>query len=237
MTAAPRPEHAADRLVVALDVDALAEVDALVTATREWVSTYKIGARLFSAEGPRAIARVRAAGARVMLDLKYHDIPNTVAEAVGRALDHGVGWLTVHVAGGRAMLEAAVRAAGDRAAVLAVTVLTSLDAADLAEVGEEPDVEALVVRRARLALDAGCAGLVCSPREAARLRAACGAGFLLVTPGVRPAGAAPSDQKRAASAAEAVAAGVDYVVVGRPVTAAPDPGAAVAGLVRELSGR
>ena len=222
------------RVILALDVDDLPAVDDLIRASREWVSTYKVGARLFTAEGPRAVARILAAHARVFLDLKYHDIPNTVGEATRRAADAGVAMLTVHTAGGRAMLEAAVRGAGPETAVLGVTVLTSLDAEDLRAVGSEPDVELLVKRRAELALDAGCDGLVCSPREVAALRARFGDEPLLVTPGIRPSATEVADQKRAATPAQAIENGADHLVVGRAITQASDPSGALRSLLEGL---
>lgn len=230
-----RPASPGDRLVVALDVDGIPALDALVTATREHVRTYKVGKRLFTAVGPRTVERIAAAGGRVFLDLKYHDIPNTVATAVTAAVDLGVTWITVHTSGGRAMMEAAARAANGHAAILGVTVLTSLDDEDLASVGVAGSVHDVVLTRARLAVDAGATGLVCSPREAATLRENLGPAPLLVCPGIRPAGADTGDQKRAATPAEAVAAGADYLVIGRPITAAPDPAAAARALIASLS--
>lgn len=240
MDATARPATAAERLVLALDVETVPAADALVQATRDHVLTYKIGARLFTAVGPRAVERVLAAGGRVFLDLKYHDIPHTVAQAVAAAAALGVTWITVHAAGGRAMVAAAAQAAREGpggpggAGVLAVTVLTSLDADDLASVGVSGDLEAVVLARARLSVGAGAAGLVCSPREVAAVRRAVGPGPLIVTPGIRPAGSAPADQKRAATPAAALAAGADFVVVGRPVTEASDPGTAAAAVIAEL---
>jgi orotidine-5'-phosphate decarboxylase len=169
-----------------------------------------------------------------MLDLKLHDIPETVARAAARVATLGAALLTVHTGGGRAMLEAAVRAAG-ATRVLAVTVLTSLDDADLAQIGAQGPVRELVVRRARLALEAGCAGVVASPHEIAAIRAIVPSGFLIVTPGVRPAGAAAGDQKRVMTPREARLAGADLVVVGRPLRDAADPAAAARAIVAELA--
>ena len=230
-----KPATPGERLVLALDVDGIPALDALVTATREHVRTYKVGKRLFTAVGPRTVERIAAAGGRVFLDLKYHDIPNTVADAVAAAVDLGVTWITVHTSGGRAMLEAAVRAAEGGAAILGVTVLTSLDAGDLQSVGVAGSLEDVVRGRAKLAIDSGVGGLVCSPREAPALRADLGPEPLLVTPGIRPAGSAAGDQKRASTPAAAVQAGSDYLVVGRPITQADDPAAAARSLISELT--
>jgi orotidine-5'-phosphate decarboxylase len=199
----------------------------------------KLGLELFSAAGPAAAARVVAGGVPVFLDLKLHDIPNTVAGAVRSLLPLGVSLLTVHAAGGAAMV-AAAREAADRAgdearpAILAVTVLTSLDAAALAETGVAGGPVQQVLRLARLALGAGADGLVCSPREVAPLRDAFGDAPLLVVPGVRPAGAASGDQARTATPEETVRAGADWIVVGRPITAAADPVAAAEAIVGTL---
>ena len=172
----------------------------------------------------------RAHGSGVFLDLKLHDIPNTVAGAVAAVRELGVRFVTVHAGGGGAMLRAAVAAAGVQVEVLAVTVLTHLGDEDLAELGIAGDVASRVDRLARLAHSCGCAGVVCSPHEVAALRVELPPPFLLVTPGVRPAGVAPGDQRRVATPAEAVAAGADYLVVGRALTAAADPRAALANL-------
>jgi orotidine-5'-phosphate decarboxylase len=223
-----------NRLIAALDVANRAEADALVARLDGVPSWVKIGLELFCAEGPGVVRDYARAGRQVMLDLKLHDIPETVARATAQAASLGAGLVTVHAAGGRAMLEAAVRAAGD-ARVLAVTVLTSLDDADLAQIGAHGPVGDLVRRRAELAVAAGCGGLVASPHEASALRASVPADFWIVTPGVRPAGAAHGDQKRVATPASARAAGADLVVVGRPLRDAPDPAAAARAIVAELS--
>jgi orotidine-5'-phosphate decarboxylase len=182
---------------------------------------------------------VRTRGGRVFLDLKYHDIPATVAGADEAAARLGVGLLTVHASGGAAMLRAATaaaRAAGqDRPRIVAVTVLTSLDRAALhRELGVPVSVEGHAVHLADLARAAGCDGVVASPREAGRLRAALGAAAVIVTPGIRPAGGAADDQARVATPAAAVRAGADYLVVGRPITGAPDPAAAAAAILAEM---
>jgi orotidine-5'-phosphate decarboxylase len=242
-----------NRLIAAIDVPNRAEAEAFLARLGGVPSWVKLGLELFVAEGPGLVRDV-AARARVMLDLKLHDIPETVGRATRQAAALGAGLLTVHAAGGRAMLEAAVRAAREaaRAAsssggsgsagagaaptrILAITVLTSLDEADLAAIGATGPVADLVIRRARLAADAGCDGVVASPHEVAAIRAACGPRFLIVTPGVRPAGAGAGDQKRVMTPAAARAAGADLVVVGRPLRDAPDPAAAARAIVAELS--
>ena len=226
---------AGNRLIVPLDVPSGAEADALVERLGGVPSWIKIGLELFCAEGPAIVLRYAARGLRVMLDLKLHDIPETVARAAARVATLGAGLVTVHAGGGRAMLEAAVGSAG-AARVLAVTVLTSLDDADLAQIGAVGPVGELVRRRAELAIAAGCHGVVASPHEVAAVRAVAPAGFLIVTPGVRPAGSAAGDQKRVMTPAEARRAGADLVVVGRPVRDAPDPAAAARAVVAELAG-
>jgi orotidine-5'-phosphate decarboxylase len=244
--ASPPPKNptltrgARDRLIVALDVPGLAEAEALLDRLSGVVSTFKIGAQLFTAAGPAAVELCRKRGGRVFLDLKYHDIPAQVGGAVREAGRLGVALLTVHAAGGSAMLRAAVEAAAEagrgRPAILAVTVLTSLDRAGLQRELQVPlAVEGHVVHLADLARAAGCDGVVASPQEARRLRALMGPSWLIVTPGVRPAGADLGDQARVATPAAACQAGADYVVVGRPITAAPDPAAAAAAILQELS--
>ena len=230
------------RLIAALDVPDRASADALVARLGGAVDWLKIGLELYVATGPDIVRDYAAAGHRVMLDLKLHDIPATVARATERAAELGAELLTVHAAGGRAMLRAAVDAAratahaGRRLRILAVTVLTSLDEADLVEAGLLGPADALVLRRAELAAQAGCDGVVASPHEAMRLRAAMPADFLIVTPGIRPAGASTDDQKRISTAAAARAAGADLVVCGRPIRDAADPAAAARALIAELAG-
>lgn len=223
-----------NRLIAALDAPSRADADALVARLGGVPSWVKIGLELFCAEGPEIIRDYARRGLSVMLDLKLHDIPETVARATARVAGLGAGLLTVHAPGGRAMLEAAVAAAGDMR-VLAVTVLTSLDDADLAATGCTGRVADLVMRRAELAVAAGCHGVVASPHEVAQVRGVVPEGFLIVTPGVRPAGAAAGDQKRVMTPREARAAGADLVVVGRPLRDAPDPAAAARAIVGELT--
>jgi len=231
-----------NRLIAALDVEDRARADALVARIGGAAGWLKIGLELFVAAGPELVRDYAAAGRRIMLDLKLHDIPATVGRATARAAGLGARLLTLHAGGGRAMIEAAAAAArsaggeADRLRVLAVTVLTSMDQRDLDEVGARGPVEELVVRRALLAAEAGADGVVASPREAAALRAAVPPGFLIVTPGVRGAGDAAGDQKRVMSPAEARAAGADMIVVGRPIRDAADPAAAAAAIAAELAG-
>jgi orotidine-5'-phosphate decarboxylase len=236
-TGAPRATR--DRLIVALDTPDLAAAETLVERLGGVVTHFKVGSVLFTAAGPAAVEMVRKHGGRVLLDLKYHDIPATVAGAVEAAARLGVGLLTVHASGGAAMLRAATaaaRAAGqDRPRIVAVTILTSLDRAALhRELGVPVSVEGHAVHLADLARAAGCDGVVASPREAGRLRAALGAAAVIVTPGIRPAGGAADDQARVATPAAAVRAGADYLVVGRPITGAPDPAAAAAAILAEM---
>lgn len=223
-----------NRLIAALDAPTRTEADALVTRLDGVPSWVKIGLELFCAEGPAIVGDYAGRGLSVMLDLKLHDIPETVARATGRVAALGAGLLTVHAGGGRAMLEAAVQAAGGMK-VLAVTVLTSLDDADLAAIGAQGPVGELVKRRAELAIAAGCAGVVASPHEVAAVRAIAPSDFLIVTPGVRPAGTAAGDQKRVMTPRQARVAGADLVVVGRPLRDAADPAAAARAVVEELS--
>lgn len=229
------PPTGAERLVLALDVPTLTDAERWVTRTRHAIGTYKIGLQLYCAEGRRAIDRLRAAGAaRIFLDLKLHDIPNTVAGAVRALADAGVDDLTVHAAGGPAMLAAARDAAPDHLRLLVVTVLTSLDPPALRATGVDRDPRALVLHRARLALDHGLPGLVCSPHEISAIRDHLGAAPHLVTPGIR-FGDAADDQKRVATPAAALAAGADRLVVGRALTASPDPERALERLVEAAS--
>jgi orotidine-5'-phosphate decarboxylase len=228
-----------ERLIVALDTPALSAAEALVDRLAGVITHFKVGSVLFTAAGPAAVEMVRRRGGRVFLDLKYHDIPATVGAAVEAAARLGVGLLTVHASGGAAMLRAAVkaaRAAGEiRPRILAVTVLTSLDRAILhGELGVPIAVEGHAAHLALLARDAGCDGVVASPREAARLRAILGSGALIVTPGVRPAGGRADDQVRTAAPAAAIRAGADYLVVGRPITEAADPAAAASAILAEI---
>jgi len=209
-----------------------------VAAVGESVSTFKVGMQLYTAEGPAVVHELVAAGRKVFLDLKYHDIPNTVASAVKEAAGLGVSMLTVHASGGSKMLRGAVDAAAANPSlmVLAVSVLTSMDAADLHEIRVEGSVEKQVLALGKLAVESGCQGLVSSAREALALRKAYGDKFALVTPGVRPAGAEHGDQARVVTPAQALEAGSSHIVVGRPITAAKDPAAVARAILGELAG-
>ncbi len=224
----------AERICAALDFPTLAEAERFARQVAPHVGMLKVGLELFAAEGPAAVRALAALGRPVFLDLKLHDIPNTVEGAARSAAASGARLLTVHAAGGAAMVAAAVRGAGPGVRVLAVTVLTSLDAAVLEEVGlSGPPLQA-VVRLARLAVGAGAGGLVCSPLETRAVRAAVGKGPLLVVPGIRPSGASRGDQARVATPAAAVADGADVLVVGRPLREGSDPAAAARRIAAEL---
>jgi orotidine-5'-phosphate decarboxylase len=235
-------QRAADRLCVGLDVPDLAAARPLIAELRGIPGWLKVGSQLFTSEGPPAVAAA-AEAARVFLDLKFHDIPNTVASAVASATRLGVGMMTVHTAGGGAMLraardaaDAAAAAAGcERPRIIGVTVLTSLSAADLKEVGVAAGaVEDQVARLVDLALASGLDGVVASPREAQQVRARAGSALWIVTPGVRPADHPADDQARTARAGDAIASGSDILVVARPVVRAPDPAAAARALLGEI---
>jgi orotidine-5'-phosphate decarboxylase len=231
------------RLIVGLDVEHASAAAAAIDRLDDAVRFYKVGKQLFVQAGPDVVRMVHARGADVFLDLKFHDIPNTVAAAGVEAARLGVRLFNVHASGGLAMMERTV-AEVDRVCraerlrrpkIIAVTVLTSFDDADLRRVGVERSVAAQVVRLARLAKRAGLDGVVTSPHEIARIRRACGPEFLVVTPGVRAAGADRHDQKRVLTPGEAIAAGADYLVVSRPVIAAPDPVAAANEIVTDMT--
>jgi orotidine-5'-phosphate decarboxylase len=234
-----------DRVFVALDVESLEEAGRLLDRLEDAVSGVKIGSQLFTSAGPAAVELAHKRGHRVFLDLKFHDIPNTVAGAVRSAARLGVYMLNVHASGGaqmmRAAAESAAQAARDfgvaRPVCLGVTVLTSLDRRALeAEVGVTASIDGHVLRLAEAARQAGLDGCVASPQEIRRIRLALGARFAIVTPGIRPAStAATDDQKRVATPRAALEAGADYLVVGRPITAAPDPRAAAAAIIAELA--
>ncbi len=223
-----------ERLCAALDFASWKEAEPFARAVAPAVGMLKVGLELFAAEGPAAVRAAAALGLPIFLDLKLHDIPNTVAGAARSAAGSGASLLTVHAGGGPRMVEAAVKAAGDRLRVLAVTVLTSLDEPQLAAIGLAGPAEAAVVRLARLAVEAGAGGLVCSPLEVAAVRAAVGPKPLLVVPGVRPPGADRGDQSRVATPAEAVRAGADVLVLGRPLRDAADPAAAARAIAASL---
>lgn len=225
-------------LIVALDVPSVAAAQEALAKLPPALRTVKVGLELFISEGPRVLDVVREAGKRCFLDLKLHDIPHTVAQAVRAAARHEVFMLTVHAHGGGAMLAAASDAARDAGArrprVVAVTTLTSLTQNDLTQIGIERPLATHTLELGRLAIGCGCDGLVCSPLELAEMRRALGAGPLLVAPGVRPRGAALGDQKRVATPGDAVRAGASFLVVGRPILEARDPGAAATAILDEM---
>ena len=229
-----------DRLVVALDVPDRGSALTLVEQLRGLVGMFKIGKQLFTAEGPGLVREIVAAGERVFLDLKFHDIPNTVAGAAQSAAGLGVFIFNVHAIGGLEMMRAAATAVEQldppaRPAVLGVTVLTSMNTANLAQVGIEHSTDEMVIRLARLAREAGLSGVVASPREIRLIREQVAeTGFLILTPGIRPAWSASGDQKRIATPAEALRDGADYLVIGRAITASQQPRAAALRLLDEL---
>jgi orotidine-5'-phosphate decarboxylase len=230
-----------DQLIVALDVDTASEARSLVDRLRGAVGAFKIGSRLFTSEGPSIVEELASRGDRVFLDLKFHDIPNTVAGAVASATRMGVWMVNVHAAGGSVMMRAARDAATDEAArrshpvplVIAVTMLTSLDHRALAEIGMQDSMAAQVGRLAALAESSGLDGVVASPQEIDIVRRRCGRTFAIVTPGIRGAADRKGDQTRTLTAAEALAAGASYLVVGRPIIMAPDPRAAAERIAAE----
>jgi orotidine-5'-phosphate decarboxylase len=253
-----------DKLIVALDLPSGNAATRMAERLQGHAGMFKVGSELFTAEGPVPVRYLVTTGHRVFLDLKFHDIPNTVRAAAREAAELGVSMVNVHASGGRKMMEAALEGArsalhhavhgsalqpvsrgvqasagiavGDEARpkVLAVTILTSLASQDLEELGISGTPVEAVLRLARLAQSAGLDGVVASPREISAIRQACGPGFLIVTPGIRPASAATDDQARIATPASAIAAGADYLVVGRPITGAPDPVAAADAIVAEM---
>jgi len=237
------PPDLRDRLIVALDVDSLAQAERLAERLDGLVRRFKIGSQLFTAGGPAVVEAIQKRGAEVFLDLKFHDIPNTVAGAAREAARLGVFMFNVHASGGLAMMKAAADGAAAAAVELsvrrplaiAVTVLTSLDRAALhRELGVTSSVEGHVLRLSELAREAGLDGTVASPVEIAAIRRSLGAAWVIVTPGVRPAGSAAGDQSRVATPGAAARAGAHYLVVGRPITGAPDPAAAAAAILEEI---
>ena len=252
-----------DKLIVALDLPNGNAATRMAERLQGHAGMFKVGSELFTAEGPVPVRYLVTTGQRVFLDLKFHDIPNTVRAAAREAAELGVSMVNVHASGGRKMMEATLEGArsalhhpvqgsagivvGDEARprVLAVTILTSLASQDLEELGISGTPVEAVIRLARLAQSAGLDGVVASPREISAIRQVCGPGFLIVTPGIRPASAlhhpvrgsaATDDQARIATPASAIAAGADYLVVGRPITGAPDPVAAADAIVAEMDG-
>ena len=234
-----------DKLLVALDVESGDRAMQLVTALRGLAGGFKIGNRLFTSDGPALVRGIAGSGSRVFLDLKYHDIPNTVGQAVEAAVATGAWMINVHASGGTAMMQAAARAARETSAklgraaplMIAVTVLTSMDQDALRAVGVQRPLIDQVIALARLTQQAGLQGVVASAQETAAIRQACGPDFQIVTPGIRgaSAGTERNDQSRTMGPAEAIKAGASYIVVGRPIIAAQDPRAAAEAIVEELS--
>lgn len=230
------------RLVLALDTPDRESALDLVRRTSEYVGTYKIGLGLFTAAGPQLLEKLRRDGADIFLDLKMHDIPSTVAAGVRAAAKHGVSLLTVHALGGPQMLQAAMSALSEQTAipgqqltrVLGVSVLTHHTGNELRAMGLGDDPAELVMRLVRLCHDSGLDGCVCSPEEAKAVREETGDGFLIVCPGIRPEGAPLGDQARTATPFEAMRDGADYIVVGRPIRTAPDPGKVAAEILEEM---
>lgn len=236
-------ERARERLIFALDVSTAREAGALIRQLKDSVGMFKVGKQLFLREGPRIISYIRERGGEVFLDLKFHDIPQTVARASVEATRLGVAMFNVHASGSTPMMKESVRQVRRacrtehlrRPRMLAVTVLTSLSPADLSLVGVDVPIEDQVLRLALLAMESGMDGVVASPHEIRAIRAACGPRFLIVTPGIRRATDAMGDQHRVTGPAEAVAAGADYVVVGRPIREAADPKAEAEAIVDEIA--
>ena len=229
-------------IICAIDTTDMAKATALAGALKPHVGAIKLGLEFFMAHGTQGVAQVAALGAPIFLDLKFHDIPNTVAGALRGVAGLECFLLTVHAAGGYDMMKAAAQQARENAAhsgksrpkIVGVTVLTSMDAQDLSDIGVANALEAQVLRLAALAQKAGLDGVVCSPHEIHAIRKACGKDFTLVVPGIRPEGSAQGDQKRTMTPKEAMAAGADYLVIGRPITGAADPAAAAADIFASL---
>jgi len=236
-------EAARQRLVFALDVDNFDDAEKWVRQLHGHVGVFKVGKQLFTRCGPEVVRMIRAEGGEVFLDLKYHDIPNTVAKAGLEACRLGVKMFNVHALGGREMMETLVRevdaefpvGSPQRPLMLAVTILTSSTEQTLREVGIEHHVSEMVPRLASLARNAGLGGVVASPREVRLIREACGEAFAIVTPGVRPASASLDDQKRVMTPGEAIETGADFLVIGRPISAAPDPVGAAEAILAEMA--
>jgi len=230
------PSRPQDKIIIALDVPDTDGALRLLDSLGDPPALCKIGLELFTAEGPSVIKAVQDRGSRVFLDLKFHDIPNTVAHAVKSASGLGVAMTTLHASGGPVMLEAAAKAAeGSELLLLAVTVLTSMDAAQLSSTGISVEPKEQVLRLAGLASNAGIGGVVCSPLEVNTIRTSLGNNLRIVTPGVRPSWAVTGDQKRVMTPSEAMKAGSDWLVIGRPITAAENPNESYAKVVEELS--
>jgi orotidine-5'-phosphate decarboxylase len=232
-----------EKIIMALDVPSADAALRIAQTLRGHVGMFKVGKEIFTAEGPAVVRKLLADGHKVFLDLKFHDIPNTVRAAAQQAAALGASLLTIHASGGRKMISAAAegvraaagsRGAGQTTRVLAVTALTSLGPEDLAEIGMQGSPEEVVLRLAKLAQSAGADGVVASPREIEAIRNACGPNFLIVTPGIRPASGTADDQARTATPESAIRAGADYLVIGRPITAVEDPVAAADAIAAEM---
>jgi orotidine-5'-phosphate decarboxylase len=228
-----------EKILLVLDVSSKEEAMKLVRPLYEHVGMFKVGMQLFTAEGPSLVREIVDLGGKVFLDLKFHDIPNTVSHGVLEAAKLGVSLMTIHAAGGRAMMETVAKELQDKFGsrkpmVVAVTVLTSLNEAGLAEVGLARPMSQQVVAMAKLAEECGIAGVVCSPQEIHLVRQAVGPNFKIVTPGIRMPGQSANDQQRLATPREALTAGADYIVVGRAVTASPDPRQALDALIQSV---
>jgi len=230
-----------DKVIIALDVASRVAALDLVRQLRDGCGMFKVGSQLYMGAGPSVVREIVDSGSKVFLDLKFHDIPHTVTRAAVEAAGLGISMMTVHASGGRAMMQSAAREvhshfADNSPAIVAVTVLTSFDTATLFEIGVEHPIEEQVRRLALLSDDCGMDGVVCSPRELGVVRRSVRSDFKIVTPGVRLPDQPPGDQHRTATPADAIAAGADYIVVGRPITGAPDPRAALARLVQSMAG-
>lgn len=231
-----------ERLIVALDVDTKEKAVEIVKKLKKYAGVFKIGSELFTSCGPSIVDEVQKMGSKVFLDLKFHDIPNTVSRSALAAAKMGVFLFNVHASGGLEMMKRCAEAVKDEAKrsniecpkVIAVTVLTSMDENSLKKIGINDNMETQVLKLAKLALDAGLDGVVASPSEVKLIRNALGRDFLIVTPGVRPAWAATNDQKRIATPREAITSGADFIVVGRPIIEAPDPVEAVKKVLEEI---
>ena len=233
----PQDIEATEKLIVALDVKSLAEAKEMVKKLSPAVRIFKVGMGLFTLCGPDAVTLVHDSGSKVFLDLKFHDIPNTVAHAIRSAAKLGVFMVNIHALGGSEMMMRAVEAAresGKKPKLLGVTVLTSMDQSSIGEVGIERKIEEEVVSLARLGKESGLDGVVASPNETGLIRKNLGKDFIIVTPGIRPAGAEKGDQKRVMTPKEAVKAGADYIVVGRPVIETKDPLEAAKKIIKEM---
>ena len=227
--------NAADKIIVALDVATKEKALEVVDQLRDQISFFKIGLQLYTAEGPEIVRAVLSTGARVWLDIKLHDIPNTVARAVESANSLGVHMLTIHLSGGSEMVRAATAARANDMLLLGVTVLTSATPETLREIGITDRVDDQVLRLARLGVEAGIDGVVASPHEIKKLRAKFASRIKIVVQGIRPTWAEPGDQKRFTTPRQAIEAGADYIGIGRPITAHPRPREAVAKILQELS--